>query len=87
MLKFLDKTYNMKIYKKLSLALLLFVTSLIYAQSQPPTPAAGGPPGGGTGGTGTGSQASPIDMYVYVLAIAAVLIIAYFAKKYKTQKI
>lgn len=43
--------------------------------------------GGGVGGNGYGSQSSPIDMYVYILGIAAVLIIAYFAKKYKTQKI
>ncbi|WP_265428846.1 hypothetical protein [Chryseobacterium sp. YIM B08800] len=30
---------------------------------------------------------SPIDMYVYVLTIAAIIGIVYFAKKYKTQKI
>lgn len=34
-----------------------------------------------------GAQATPVDMYVYVLAIVAVFAIAYFAKKYKTQKI
>ncbi|MFL9835091.1 signal peptidase [Chryseobacterium terrae] len=30
---------------------------------------------------------SPIDMYVYVLVIAAIIGITYFAKKYKAQKI
>lgn len=30
---------------------------------------------------------SPIDMYVYVLAIVAIMAIAYFAKRFKTQKI
>ncbi|WP_439480608.1 signal peptidase [Chryseobacterium aquaticum] len=45
------------------------------------------PQPGGQGGNGYGNQASPIDMYVYVLGIVAILIIAYFAKKYKTQKI
>lgn len=66
---------------------LFFLLSLLL-QAQPPCPTC--PPGsggGGGGGTTPGSQASPIDMYIYVLAIAAVLIIAYFAKKYKTQKI
>lgn len=43
--------------------------------------------GSGVGGNGYGSQASPIDMYVYVLAAAAIFMIVYFAKKYKTQKI
>lgn len=42
---------------------------------------------GGVGGNGYGSAASPIDMYVYVLALIAVLMIAFIAKKYKTQKI
>lgn len=40
-----------------------------------------------TGGQGPGKQSVPIDMYVYVLAIAAILMIIFFAKKYKTQKI
>ena len=45
------------------------------------------PQPGGVGGNGNGRPTSPIDMYVYVLAIAAIFMIVYFAKKYKTQKI
>ncbi|MCU7619152.1 hypothetical protein NZ698_18385 [Chryseobacterium sp. PBS4-4] len=45
------------------------------------------PQPGGVGGNGYGRPASPIDTYVYILAIAAILMIFYFAKKYKTQKI
>lgn len=73
----------MKRNTKLLTALLFFAVSFIYA-ALPPQPV---PPSGGQGGTGTGAAASPIDMYVYVLALIAVLMIAFIAKKYKTQKI
>lgn len=47
-----------------------------------------GRPGGTGGDTGTpGAQSIPVDMYVYVLAVAAIMLIAFFARKYKTQKI
>lgn len=69
---------------KILALVLVFVT--ICANAQPSCP-----PGGCTGGggvVGPGARAtSPIDMYVYVLGIAAILMIAYFAKKYKTHKI
>lgn len=71
----------MKNIIKLLNTILVFAT--LFFNAQPPQPV----PPGGQGTTGTGSQSVPIDMYVYVLGIAAVLIIAYFAKKYKTQKI
>ena len=60
---------------------LVFIFATLFANAQPPNP------GGGVGGVGPGRPASPIDMYVYILAIAAILLIAFFAKKYKTQKI
>lgn len=64
---------------------LLYITVILFsfvvrAEELPPMP-------GGSGGNGYGSQASPIDMYVYFLATAAILMIVYFAKKYKTQRI
>lgn len=62
------------------LYLVIFFFCLLLKAEELPLP-------GGQGGNGYGNQASPIDMYVYVLSFAAVLIIAYFAKKYKTQKI
>lgn len=62
------------------LYLIVFFFCLFFKAEEPPAP-------GGQGGDGYGSQASPIDMYVYVLGIVAILIIAYFARKYKTQKI
>ncbi|MCD9619317.1 signal peptidase [Chryseobacterium gleum] len=71
----------MKTINKLVLAFFLFAISLVNAA--PPIPG-----GGGNGGNGTGSPspASPIDMYVYVLGIVAIVFIAYFTKKYKSVK-
>ncbi len=54
----------------------LTVSAFLSAQSSPPAP-----PGGGGGGVGPGAPASPIDMYVYVLGLVAVLLIAYYTKK------
>ncbi|AYO58331.1 hypothetical protein CO230_09505 [Chryseobacterium sp. 6424] len=45
----------------------------------PMTPQA--PPGGGGGAVGPGTPASPIDLYVYVLMIAAFIILLYYRKK------
>lgn len=66
----------MKTLNKLVYVLFLFAVFLVNAQ--PPNP-------GGGGGTTPG--AAPIDTYIYVLAIAAVLFIVFFTKKYKSQKI
>ena len=63
--------------KKILITLLLVVYGLSYAQNTP----------GCNPFDPECDPASPIDMYVYVLGAAAVLMIAYFAKKYKTQKI
>lgn len=72
-----------KSQKLFSLLVLLF-SFLGFAQ--PPCPTC--PPGsGGAGGTTPGAQSVPVDMYVYVLVFAAILMIVYFAKKYRTQKI
>lgn len=78
-LKQLNKTTTM-IKKNITLLFSLLFTFLgnlmIFAQWEggggPPTP------------EGVGSPASPIDMYVYILAIAAILFIVLYAKK--TQK-
>ncbi|RQO33173.1 signal peptidase [Chryseobacterium sp. KBW03] len=69
----------MKTINKLVLAFFLFVISLANAAPPPPS-------GGGNGGNGTGSLASPIDMYVYVLGIVAIGFVVYFTKKYKSVK-
>ncbi|MCY0979216.1 signal peptidase [Chryseobacterium wangxinyae] len=68
-----------KINRIIVLFLVLFSTFVIAQTPSCPTC--------GTGGTTPGKQSVPIDMYVYILATAAILMIAYFAKKYKTQKI
>ncbi|UOE38721.1 signal peptidase [Chryseobacterium oryzae] len=66
---------------------LLFINCFLLVFSGPPCPTCTTPGKGGVGGVTPGSAATPIDMYVYVLAIVAFLIIAFVAKKYKTQKI
>ena len=71
----------MKTINKLVLALFFFGTLLVKADEIPPAPG-----GGGTGGVGPGGVASPIDMYVYLLSIVAVVFIIYFAKNLKSQK-
>jgi hypothetical protein len=76
-----------KINKFILPSVLFFLSVFVYGQP----PGTGTPPGptgpGIPGSVGPGRQASPIDMYIYVLAVAAILMIVYFAKKYKTQKI
>lgn len=64
----------------------IFVTSfillgnfLLNAQAPPP-------PGGGTGGTNPEAAAAPIDMYVYILAVAAILFIVLYAKKLQKKQ-
>ncbi|WP_175622524.1 signal peptidase [Chryseobacterium schmidteae] len=73
---------------KLFILLALFISHIsLFAQSLEPA-GPNNPPDPQVEGNGFGAQAtSPIDMYVYVLAIVAILAITYFAKKYKTQKI
>jgi hypothetical protein len=69
----------MKTINKLVSALFLLAVLLVNAQ--PPNP------GGGGGGVGPGAPASPIDMYVYVLGMIAVMFIAFFTKRYSSNKI
>jgi len=74
-----------KFIKSTILLVVFFFAKVWYAQVPCPTCPPGG---GGVGGTNPGARQSvPIDMYVFFLAIAAILMIVYFAKKYKTQKI
>lgn len=67
----------MKLFNKILFFLLLAVGTFNKAQDPP------SPPGGG-GGVGPGSPASPIDMYVYILAVAAIFLMCYY--HYKTRK-
>ncbi|UZT96922.1 signal peptidase [Chryseobacterium fluminis] len=71
----------MKTINKLVYAFFLLAVLMVNAQDTPPDP------GGGGGGTGPGVPSAPIDMYVYALGTVAVLLIAFFTKKYKNQKI
>lgn len=65
--------------KLLSLVFALLGNILIFAQLEggdgPPPP------------EGVGSPASPIDMYVYVLGILAILLITYYSKKIQRKAI
>lgn len=69
----------MKLYNKI-LFLLFLSVGVFLSANQPPPPPNAVPPGGG-GGVGPGVPASPIDMYVYVLAAVAFLLIAYYQRK------
>lgn len=73
----------MKTINKLVYTFFLFTVLMISAQAPP------NPGGGGTGGSGTGGTvvSSPIDMYVYVLAIIAIMLIIFFSRKYTPKKI
>jgi len=66
----------MNYINKILLFAFLTVGAFLSAQTGPPAP-----PGGGGGGVGPGAPASPIDAYVYVLGIVAVLFIAYYSKR------
>ncbi|WP_312075397.1 signal peptidase [Chryseobacterium sp.] len=66
----------------------LFVSGLMFAEEVPVPPSAMARPGGTGGDTGTpGAQSIPVDMYVYALAIVAIMLIVFFTKKYKSKKI
>lgn len=66
--------------KKILLALFVVSFSLMNAQANGPgVPCFPGDP--------CDRPASPIDMYVYILAAVAILGIGFFATKYKTEKI
>lgn len=71
----------MKTINKLVSSFFLFAVLWVSAQTPPPNPGSGG-----VGGSGTGSLASPVDMYVYILGIIAIMFIAFFTKKYTSKK-
>jgi hypothetical protein len=69
----------MKIINKTLFFIFLVIGTFYKAEGIPgdvPAP----PPGGG-GGTGPGAISSPIDMYVYILALVGFLLIIYFMRK------
>ncbi|AZA62377.1 signal peptidase [Chryseobacterium indoltheticum] len=66
--------------KKIFLIFSILAISIVKAQDTPGAPC-------GLEDSQPCDVTSPIDMYVYVLMIVAILAIAYFAKNYKTQKI
>lgn len=65
----------MKFINKTLLFLFLIIGAFLRAEG-PPMP----PPGDGGGTNGPGAT-SPIDMYVYILAIVGMIMIFYIAKK------
>lgn len=73
----------MKTINKLVLAFFSFFVTLAYAGPVMPPPP-GGDDDGGVVGPGA---PSPIDMYIMVLIIVAVMLTIFFAKKYKIQKV
>ena len=69
----------MNYISKILLFTFLTVGAFLSAAEPPAPPGPGGGDGGGV--VGPGAPASPIDAYVYVLGIVAVLFIAYYTKK------
>lgn len=76
----------MKALNKLIYSLFFFCAFLANAQGSS-GPGGGQPPQPGDGGGSVGPGAAPIDMYVYLLSIVAILFIVVFTRKYKGQKI
>ena len=66
-----------KIKLRLVLTLLLFAVNGV--SQTPPQP------GGGVGRTTPGAPASPIDDYIFLLLPLAVVLITFFANKYRKQ--
>lgn len=66
-----------------TLLVVVFASSLTFAQPPGGTPPN---PGGGAGGVGPGEQAAPIDGYLIILFIAAVFFILNFTKNYYKQQ-
>jgi len=69
----------MKLINKVTFFLLTLLGTFYYSQSTPPPPVSGKP-----SDVGPGTPASPIDMYVYVLIIAAISLMSYY--HYRTRK-
>ena len=72
----------MKMILRLFLAAFVLIMGVL-VNAQPPCPTCPPGGGGGAGGTTPGGISSPIDMYVYILAIAAILFIVLYANKIK----
>lgn len=69
------------LYKIFLPAFLILCNVMIVAQGPPP------PPGGNQGPTTPESAAAPIDMYVVILAFAAVAFIILYARKSLAKQI
>lgn len=76
----------MKFISKLLLTAFIFVMGVLL-NAQPPCPTCPPGGGGGVGGTNPEAASAPIDMYVYVLGILAILIISYYSKKIQKKAI
>lgn len=75
----------MKILNK-TLFFLFLIIGALYKAGGVPTDVPSPPPGsGGGGGTGPGSMASPIDMYVYILALVGFLLIIHMTRKQQNK--
>ena len=75
----------MKMILRLFLAAFVLIMGVL-VNAQPPCPTCPPGGGGGAGGTTPGGISSPIDMYVYILAIAAILFIVLYANKIKKRQ-
>lgn len=65
----------------------IFTSTFLYAGDIPDPPLAGDTVTSGDTGTPGAPASIPVDMYVYVLAIVAIMLIVFYTKKYKSQKI
>lgn len=72
----------MKLINRTLLLTFLAITTFLSAQGTPPPP----PLEDQGGGVGPGAPSSPIDMYVYVLAVVAIIFIVYHTRKIMLRK-
>lgn len=68
-------------FNKLFFSLVFTLLCVVQVLADPPLPPPPIDPGDGTGGTGPGGTSSPIDMYIYILALVGLIFIIYFTKK------
>lgn len=70
-----------RITNKLILGLLTAIIFVDFYKAPPP------PPNGGGGPSTPGAPSSPIDMYIYLLGFIAIILVSFYVRRMKANKI